>query len=382
MLRRLFLVALLLTTSGQALAGVLPDDRADVMYHVYDGGGVTIDGPSVLVRKKIGSNVSVVGNYYVDMISSASIDVVTQASAYEEERTQYSLGVDYLRGNTTMRFGWTTSEENDFDAETFAFSVSQDMFGDLTTLTLSYALGDDLVRDVTDLDFEEPLDRQVYGIGVSQILTKNLIAAINFETVTEEGESLNNPYRSVRYLNTSDLQGRGYSFEGEEYPNTRTTNAVGLRARYFLPYRAAIEGEYRFFTDTWDIDAHTASLSYIHPWGDWTFTGKFRYHDQTSAHFFSDLFSGPQATNFRGRDKEISALTSYTFKFQAAYEFLSDDGDPWGFIKRGKVTASYNLLNVDYHEFTDLRQSAPVVGEEPLYTLDADIIQVYFSFFY
>ena len=75
------------------------------------------------------------------LITSASIDVVTQASAYEEERTQYSLGVDYLRGNTTMRVGWTTSEESDFDAETINFSVSQDMFGDLTTLTLSYALG-------------------------------------------------------------------------------------------------------------------------------------------------------------------------------------------------------------------------------------------------
>ena len=32
-------------------AGVLPDDRADALYHRYEGGGVTIHGPSVLVRK-------------------------------------------------------------------------------------------------------------------------------------------------------------------------------------------------------------------------------------------------------------------------------------------------------------------------------------------
>ena len=54
------------------------------------------------------------------------------------------------------------------------------MFGDLTTLTLSYALGDDLVRRSDDPTFEEPLDRQIYGVGITQILTKNLISSVNF----------------------------------------------------------------------------------------------------------------------------------------------------------------------------------------------------------
>jgi len=378
-MRRSLISIFLLLAFGAAHAGVLPDDRADVLYHLYDGGGVTIDGPSVLVRKKAGKSLSFLGNYYVDMISSASIDVITTASPYAEERTQWSLGMDYLRGNTTMRVGYTSSVESDFDANSYSFSVSQDMFGDLTTVTLSYGLGDDLVRSSVDETFEEPLDRQIYGVGVTQILTKNLITTVNVETVTEEGY-LNNPYRTVRYLDP--LSAAGYSFEPELYPNTRTSTAVGLRARYFLPYRAAIEGEYRFFSDTWNIESNTAAISYIHPWGDWTFTGKFRWYDQTGAHFYRDLFDRPQQTNFRGRDKELSELTSYTLKLQAAYEFVSDDGTKaWGFIKRAKVTASLNLLSVDYHEFSDLTAGA-VVGEEPLYKLDADIFQIYFSFFY
>jgi len=378
MMRRGLIVVLLLAF-GAAHAGVLPDDRADVLYHFYDGGGVTIDGPSVLVRKKAGKSLSFVGNYYVDMISSASIDVITTASPYTEERTQWSMGMDYLRGNTTMRVNYTDSVESDFDAKSYSFSVSQDMFGDLTTLTLSYGLGDDLVRKSDDPTFERPLDRQIYGVGITQILTKNLITALNVETVTEEG-FLNNPYRVVRYVDP--FSALGYSFEPELYPNTRTTTAVGLRARYYLPYRAAIEGEYRWFTDTWDIDANTAAISYIHPWGDWTFTGKFRWHDQTGAHFYRDIFARSQETNFRGRDKELSPLTSYTLKLQAAYEFISDDGDPaWGFIKRAKVTASLNMLSVDYHDFSDLTALQPV-GLEPLYSLDADIFQIYFSFFY
>ncbi len=378
-LRRTSILVTLLALAGAAHAGVLPDDRADVLYHLYDGGGVEIDGPSILVRKKVGKSVSVVGNYYVDMVSSASIDVVTTASPYTEERKQWSLGADYLRGNTTMSVNYVSSEESDYDAETVSISFSQDMFGDLTTLTMGYAIGDDVVSRSDDPTFERDLDKQAYSIGLTQILTKNLISTLNFETVTDEG-FLNNPYRSVRYFDAGSAL--GYSYEPELYPNTRTSNAVGIRARYFLPYRAALEGEYRYFIDTWDIEGHTGSLTYIHPWGDFTFSGKFRYHTQTGAHFYRDLFSRSEETNFRGRDKELSPLTSYTVKLKASYQFLNDNGSRhWGFIKKASVSASLDLLHVDYDDFSDLTAGAPL-GSEPLYQLDADIFQLFVSVWY
>ena len=363
--------------SSRAVAGVLPEDRSDILYHLYDGGGVTIDGPSVLMRKQVGSSTSFAANYYVDMISSASIDVITTASPYTEERTQWSLSMDYLRGNTTMSVGYTTSTESDFDAKTYSFAVSQDMFGDMTTLTLSYALGDDTVGRSDDPLFERDADRQQYGVGLTQILTRNLIATLNYQVVTDEG-FLNNPYRSVRYADPTVP--RGFSFEPELYPNTRTSNALGLRMKYFLPYRAALEAEYRYFTDTWDIDGHTAKLGYIHPIGPYTFQLRYRYHDQTGAHFFSDLFPRAQATNFRGRDKELSPLTSHTIGISGSWEFI-ERPEGWKFLKRGSLNVSYDFLSVDYHEFSDISVGAPV-GEEPLYMLDADIIQIFFSFWY
>ncbi len=362
---------------GPALAGVLPEDRSDAMYHLYVGGGVEIDGPSILVRKQVGKSVSLVGNYYVDYVSAASIDVVTQASPYTEEREQYSFGIDYLRGNTTMRANFVSSEESDFDSTTYAFSVSQDMFGDLTTLTLGYAYGEDVVGRSDDPTFSRDNRRQLYSVGITQILTRNLIATLNVETLTDEG-FLNNPYRSVRYLDTNVP--RGYSYEPELYPNTRTSNAVGLRARYFLPYRAAIEAEYRFFTDTWDIQGHTVALTYIHPWGPFTFTVKGRYHDQTGAHFYSDLFPGPQATNFRGRDKELSELTSYTLKLKASYQ-LFDENRGWSIFTKGTINASIDMISIDYHEFSDLTAQAPI-GSEPLYALEANVFQIFVSLWY
>ena len=68
---------LLLFSLTLARAAVLPEDRTDLMYHYYSGGGVTVNGPAVLVRKSAGDNVSVSGRYYVDTVSSASVDVVT-----------------------------------------------------------------------------------------------------------------------------------------------------------------------------------------------------------------------------------------------------------------------------------------------------------------
>jgi hypothetical protein len=372
------LAFLILVTAGfgqQSFASVLPEDRTDFLYHRYEGGGVLIDGPSVLVRKSVGKNVSIAANYYVDMISSASIDVITTASPYTEERTQYSVSGDYLRGNTTLSMGYTSSTESDFDAKTYSFGVSQDMFGQLTTLTLNYAYGDDVVGRSDDPTFAEDNTRQQYGVGLTQILTRNLITALNFEVITDEG-FLNNPYRSVRYLDPNSAV--GFSFEPELYPRTRTSTAVGLRAKYYLPYRAAIETQYRYFSDTWDIESHTGSIAYVHPWRDFTFTAKYRLHEQTGAHFFRDIFARSEATNFRGRDKELSPLTSQTIKLSMAYEFIEDG---WNFIDKGSVNVSFDYLSIDYKEFRDISVGQPL-GSEPLFQMDSVVMQVFFSFWY
>jgi hypothetical protein len=97
-----------------ASGALLPEDSVDVMYHSYSGGGVEVTGPSILVRKSLGSNASFEANYYVDDITSASIDVVTQGSAYTEDRREGSLAADLLYEDTTFSVGIANSEENDY----------------------------------------------------------------------------------------------------------------------------------------------------------------------------------------------------------------------------------------------------------------------------
>ena len=361
----------------RAGAGVLPEDRADVLFHSYDGGGVTIEGPSLLVRKQFAGKFSASANYYVDKVSSASIDVVTTASPYREERTQYSVGLDYLHDRWIMNLGFTTSEENDFSAKTFSIGVSQDFFGDLTTLSLGYSLGDDEVRRRGDDDFRDTVERQHYRLGISQILTRNLLLGLSFETITDEGY-LNNPYRQVRFLNDEG----GYDRHEEIYPRTRTSDAGALRLRYYLPYRAALHGEYRRHSDSWDVASDTAEIGYTHPLArGWIFEGKLRQYSQTKANFYSDLFPRAYSHNFMARDKELSTFSSRTVRIGLSYDIVRGG---WRFVERGTLNFSYDFIRFEYEDFRDTRDEyAPLVpGSEPLYSFDADVLQVFVSFWF
>jgi hypothetical protein len=245
--------AISLCLPPNAFSGVLPEERTDVLAHSYDGGGVKVDGPSILVRKNLGSSVSLYGNYYVDHVSSASIDVVTQGSPYKEVRREKSIGVNYLKGDVMMILGYTNSEESDYSANTANFNISQNMFGDLTTVSLGYVRGWDTVRKNGQADFSQPVTRNNYQLELSQIITKDILMGVSFEFISNDGY-LHNPYRSVRYLDPTNPI--GYSFEPEVYPQTHTSSAVTFQARYYLPYRAAIHGEFRLYDDSWGVRAH------------------------------------------------------------------------------------------------------------------------------
>lgn len=368
---------------AQLGAGVLPEDRADLLYHRYDGGGVTIDGPSVLVRKKFGDKLSVAANYYVDMVSSASIDVVTTASPYEEERTQYSVAADVLRGKSTYSFGYIDSSESDYNAKTAYASISQDMFGDLTTISFSFRRGwNDVyqnINDARDPSFAEQADTRAYAAGITQVITRSLIGTVNYEVITDEG-FLNSPYRSVRYADPVSLDGKGYSLQDEIYPRTRTSNAASARLKYFLPYRAALDGRYRYYSDTWGIVGHTAEVAYTQPlWDKWTFDGSVRYYKQDAADFYGDLFPRRDFANFLARDKELSTFTSITLGAGAAYDFTVARM-PW--VQRAQANFRYNYITIDYDDFRDTRVVTPAPGAEPLYSLDASVFQIFLSIWF
>ena len=378
-IRTRWLVAAAFALAAVGRADVLPEDRADMLFHRYDGGGITVQGPSVLVRKKFGDSVSASYQYYEDLISSASIDVVTQASPYKERRVQNNAGLDFLHGNTLYSIGYINSSEPDYKSSTGFFSISQSMFGDLTTVSFGFTRGWDKVGEVDKGMFQKwvgDADHRNWSVGLSQVLTRNLLLSANAETDESDGY-LQNPYRGIRYIAATS---RGYTFGPAISPNTRTGNAGSAQLKYFLPWHAALDGNYRLYRDTWGILANTVKFGYTQSlFTAWTLDATARYYWQRHATFYSDLFPYQNAQNFESRDRELAQFHSLTLGLDASYEFHP----PWPhWLDKGTLNFSYNHLRIDYQDFRNNLVQTLNPEDQPLYVLDANVMEFFISFWY
>ena len=372
---------------GVAGAAVLPDDRADIFYSDYKGGGMNITGKSVLVRKKFSEQFAVEGNYFVDTVSGASVDVLSQASVIKDERKQKSLSLEYIRDKTLYNLSYTNSAERDYISNTTHFGLSQDMFGDLTTVTLGFTDSRNRVGENNGTAFKPIIawlghnESRSFQAGVSQVVTKNLIAGITLEVITDQG-FLANPYRSIRYLSPGEPL--GYGLGSQVYPNTHTSTATEARVKYYLPYRAAAGLSYRYYDDTWGVRAHTVEVNYTQPVAkDWILDGRVRFYTQNQATFYSDLFPFAGSQNFEARDQNLAASTNETIGLKATYAFLPDG---WQIFKRGTVSGDVSRIRFRYQDFRDIRDygiaNGYEPGAEPLYHFDATIYQVFLSMFF
>jgi hypothetical protein len=368
-------------------AAVLPDDRADVFWSSYRGGGMDITGQSVLVRKKFSEQFSVQANYFIDKVSGASVDVLSQASVIKDERKQKSLSLDYIHDKTQYNLSYTDSTERDYISNTTHFSLSQDMFGDLTTVTLGFTNSRDKVGENNGTASKPIISwlghatSRSYEGGLSQVITKNLIAGATLEVITDQG-LLSNPYRSIRFKDANVPL--GYSLGSQVYPNTHTSTAVEGRAKYYLPYRAAASLSYRYFSDTWGIRANTIELGYTQPVSNkFIFEGRLRHYSQNQATFYSDLFDFANEQNFEARDRNLAASTNNTVDVKATWAFA-----PEGFLIFKRATASVDVSRIQfkYGDFRNIKfyniNNGYAPGTEPLYGFDAMVYQVYVSMFF
>lgn len=399
----LVIVVSALLVSLPLMAAILPEDRADALFHSYDGGGAEIHGPSIMARKQVGQNFSFWGNYYMDFISSATIDVKTFASPYTEQRTQYTVAGDYLHENSTISLSYTNSEESDYSADTYSFGISQNMFGDLTTVALGFTRGINEVRRNSysgtgadkQLTASVPVgtsDRRQYSLDVTQIFTKDFIVNLGYEAITDEG-FLNNPYRSVAIADPSDPESPDdirlvvFKPESGKYPKTNTSNAFAVRGKYYLPWRAALQGEYHIYSDSWGIKSNMYEISFTQPIKkSLTLDFHYRNYSQTQASFFSNMFRSEKV--YMARDKELSTFTNTTVGAKVSYEFMRKG---WWVFDKGSMNLSYDRIQFNYDNFLDER-SAKAPGKAPPtvadwtaakpYSFSTNVIQLYLSVWY
>lgn len=350
------LATLLSFSCAAAFAASLPEDLAELMYHSYDGGGVQVTGPALRLRKGFADDFSASTSYYVDSISSASIDVITSASPYTERREEIGVAMAWLKGDSLMSVGYLASDESDYESGTWSVGVAQDFFGGMSTVSLGYARGDDTVSRI-DTDFEDDIERNSYTLGWSQVLTPKIVASLDYEAILETGY-LNNPYRSARVLGAQ---------VPEQYPRARNSHAVALRGIGMVSDATALELGYRWFRDTWQVQAHTLEAALarrIRP--GLSAELSYRYYTQDAASFYSDNFDA--AYEFMARDKELSTFGSQSVGARLTWDL----GGGLGPLSRSSVSVGYDFIRFDYDDFTDIRN-----GE--LYGFDSHVFQVWFG---
>ena len=342
--------------SPAARAATLPEDRAEALVHVYKGGGVTASGPALLVRKSLFDKVSLTGSLYVDAVSNASIDVVTTASPYKERRNDYGLALDYAVRDSLITLAVGASKEPDYSTRSLSLDIAQETFGGMTTVNLGFTRAADDVGKVGDRGFFDQATHWQYRVGVTQILTPKWLASLNLEAVADSGY-LGNTYRVARVFGAT---------VPERHPRTRSSRAIKLRAIGDLGARDALRAEYRYFWDNWDVKAHTAEVGYSRYLGPSLLADAFvRYYKQNAALFYSD--NAQAETTYVSRNRQLSNFENFVVGGKLTLDWKKQPG-----LYDLKANAGVELLNLKYHNFTDIRTGS-------LYSLRAAVLQLYLT---
>lgn len=340
-------------SAAPAAAATLPEDKAEAMFHLYDGGGVEASGPAVLVRKSLFDKVSLSGTYYVDMVSNASIDVVTTASPFRERRTEYGIAADYLYRDALMSLSLSTSDEPDYKADGLSIDVSQEVFGGMTTVAMGFSRGNDKVGKKGDNGFFDYAKHWRYRVGITQILTPRWLASLGLEAVSDEG-FLGSPYRAARVFGAA---------VPERNPRTRSSRAIKLGTIAEVRPRLSVHAEYRYFYDTWDIKAHTfqgGASGYVGE--SFQIDGYLRYYTQSKALFYSD--NAAVETTYISRNRQLGTFDSITPGARVTYVYKQVPGQ---YEIKGHV--NYEFIQFKFKDFTDVR-----TGE--LYKHSAHVLQL------
>jgi hypothetical protein len=342
--------------TGAAQAATLPENKAEAMYHVYDGGGVKATGPALLVRKSIADRVSLSAQYYVDAVSNASIDVVTTASPFKEKRTAWDFSADTVVRDSTVSLSVSRSTEPDYIAEGVGVDVSHEVFGGMTTVSLGTTRSRDLVGKKGEQGWIDQASHWQYRAGVTQILTPRWLVSVNAEAVADSGY-LGSPYRAARVFGAA---------VPERNPRTRSSRAVKLRSLYDMGELVAgssLRAEYRRFWDNWDITASTTELGWAqHVARGWLVDASFRWYSQGKALFYSD--NAQRETVYVSRNRQLSTFKSTALGLRASYTW---PGLPPGYDV--KFIGAYERKSFKFADFTDLRSGQP-------YAYSANVLQL------
>lgn len=321
----------------------LPEDRAELMYQSFDGGGLTIEGPALLVRKRVHRRVSLNASYDVEVIADRTPEAQQSGSPFRDRRRTEGAGFDVLARDARVAFAVARSRESDFAGDTGSLDVAQEFFGGQSTLDLGYSRGFDKVYKIGLVGPVGAVTRGRYRLGLTQILSPRWWVSLHGEALFDEGD-LAGPYRVARVFGAA---------VPERVPDERSARAFTARTMANLGPGTAVRAEFRYYRDTWRISASTLELGARAELPAAVLMDLYvRAHTQSAALFYSD--NAQADTEFVSRNRQWSSFRSggpgITLGWTAAR---------WPQGAALRLSGRIERLRYAYSDFTDLATGRP-----------------------
>jgi len=317
------------TSSALALALLLQllqmqrvraEDQIAYRYEYYkeDDGRIEVQTHSMLfdVTLKEGL-VSIAGEYVHDAVSGAtpsgapppnqwyypfgSVGNTNSSSVplqhMEDTRNAGSLQMPITLGINTITPQFAYSEESDYKSTGAALNYSLALYEKNTTLTFGWAHTWDQVLDAQPVRQWQDKSGDDFLIGCNQLLGPKTVLGVNFTYGMANGY-LNDPYRLTFGVNDPQYFVSDPSGGPEQRPDYRDKYIIRAAITQFItPVNASVEGAYRFYHDTYGIDAHTVELAWYQKIGKHVvLSPMFRYYYQSQANFYYEILPDTYAT--------------------------------------------------------------------------------------
>lgn len=256
------------------------------------------------------------GEFGVENVSSASLDRIDQESANvssasaKDNRAFCTLGATYQRENRSLNFALGFSKEYDYRSLNAGLGASFDFNEKNTTLsfrTHHYEDSLDLI-DIQGVNQGEA-DRTTtdFQIGLTQVINPYLVGTLSVSRSDQSG-FLSAPFQEV-HLRSGEVV-------PERLPDARERDAVWLQVNASLTPKFVQRTSYRYYTDSWEIDAHALELEshfkVFKSGSNWLYPFA-RYYTQTGSPYFGTRQSFDGDESFFTSDWDLSTFDSLKY---------------------------------------------------------------------
>ncbi|MCU1282531.1 MAG: hypothetical protein JWM53_6077 [bacterium] len=333
------LVVVGILLGGRAFA----DDSFVAKTQIYtDSDHTTVVSPLAALSRDAWKGGTLSASYVADVVSSASIDVVSNAtSRMNDFRSEITAGLVQKLRNTTLSGSYVYSVENDYQSHNVELGFAQDLFEKNSTLAVGATFSSNDVYRTGDQSFHRKLTVAGLSASWTQVLNRTTIAQLSYSFSYGNGYWAS-PYRFVR-VETPDLAAIEFKVPETE-PNERYRHAAVIGLNKHLFSDTSLQGDYRFYADNWGVTSHTVQLRYFVTWKDVTLRLRERFYYQSGASFFQPHYTAATLQPFVTADRELSTFWSNVAGFKISWRL------PW--VHRAlEVEAKVDYFHFGYVNF-------------------------------